>query len=190
MKDTNSWTMKKGSIKYYNATANSYNQQYREEQYRKYEAALDALRIVKKDSILDVGCGTGMFIKKTSKEADLVIGVDISRRMVELANKKCKNLKNVLLICGDADHLSLKERIIDKAFSFTLLQNISDPRQMIREIIRVTKADSKIILSADKRAFTREGFRKLLREVKVSITHFITYEDLKGYIAICTKGSR
>ena len=179
-------------MEYYNATAHSYNQQYREEQSRKYKTALNSLKIkiMRNDSILDVGCGTGLFIKETAEIAGFVVGLDLSRRMVELANRECRDLKNVFLICGDADHLSLREKIIDKVFSFTLLQNMPDPQQTIREILRVAKADSEMILSADKKSFTDEGLRKLLREVNIVITSFIDDEELNDYLAICTKSFR
>jgi len=190
MKCDDSWKIKRGSIKYYNATANSYNKQYHSEQSRKYEVAIDFLKIAKNDSILDMGCGTGLFIKEIAEIVGFVVGVDLSRRMAEIANKKCKNLKNVLLICGDADHLPLQEKIIDKVFSFTLLQNMPEPQQTIREILRVAKADSEIILSVNKKSFTGERFQELFREVNIFVTRFIDVEDLKDYLAICTKGFR
>jgi ubiquinone/menaquinone biosynthesis C-methylase UbiE len=176
-----------GSMGYYNTTAPSYNQQYKEEQSRKYEFAFNSLNIVKSDSILDVGCGNGLFIEEIADIAGFVVGVDLSRRMVEIANEKGKDLKNILLICGDADHLPLREKIIDKVFSFTLLQNMPDPKRTIMEMLRVAKAGSDIILSVDKKSFTGEGFRKLIGEVDMVVTSLINTGELKDYLAICTK---
>lgn len=52
--------------------------------------------IKKKGSILDLGCGTGEFIHRFLKDGYDVTGVDISDKMIKVANEKIKskNLKN------------------------------------------------------------------------------------------------
>ena len=190
MKSDNSWKIKRGNIKYYNATAHSYNCQYQEEQFRKYKIALNSLKMSRNNSILDVGCGTGLLIKEFTETASFVVGIDLSKKMIKIAKEKFREYKNVFLICGDADHLSLREKIIDKVFSFTLLQNMPDIQKTTREILRVAKMNSKIILSVNKKSFTKKEFLKLLREVNITITNFIDDKDLKDYLAIYTKVSR
>ena len=175
-------------MEHYNTIAHLYTQQYCDEQAMKYTKALNELKIVKNEYVLDVGCGTGLFIKEIAEIATFIIGIDISRRMIKVANDKCKHLRNVHLICGDADYIPLQKRIIDKIFSFTLLQNMPDVYQIIREILRIAKSDSKIILTFNKKVFNSEDVRKLLKKLNLGITKFIDYEDSKDYLSICKIG--
>jgi len=188
VKSNNSWKIKKRTMEHYNTIAHLYTQQYCNEQAMKYTKSLNELKIVKNEYVLDVGCGTGLFIKEIAKMVTFIIGIDISRRMIKVANDKCKHLRNVHLICGDADYIPLRKRIIDKIFSFTLLQNMPDVYQIIREILRIAKSDSKIILTFNKKVFNSEDVRKLLKKLNLGITKFIDYEDSKDYLAICKIG--
>jgi len=60
--------------------------------------------------------------------------------------------------------------------------------QIIRELLRIAKSDSKIILTFNKKAFNSEEVRKLLTKLKLGITNFIDYEDSKDYLTISTMG--
>jgi ubiquinone/menaquinone biosynthesis C-methylase UbiE len=180
----NSWTRKKRAMEHYNSTVHLYTQQYDNEQAKKYSVALDEVKISKKEYVVDVGCGTGLFIKEVAEMAELIIGIDISRKMIEVAKKTCRNLKKIHLIYGDADYIPLKTKTIDKIFSFTVLQNMPEIHQIMREIRRISKADSKILLTFNKKAFSRKEVKKLLTKLKVGITCFIDYEDLKDYLTI------
>jgi len=175
-------------MEHYNTTAHLYTRQYYNEQAIKYTVALNELKIVKNEYVLDVGCGTGLFIKEIAEMAGFIIGIDISQRMIEVANDKCKHLRNVHLICGDAEYIPLQKKIIDKIFSFTLLQNMPEVHQIIRELLRIAKSDSKIILTFNKKVFSSEEVRKLLTKLNLGITNFIDYEDSKDYLAISTMG--
>tara|TARA_R110000787_G_scaffold116136_2_gene226241 strand:- start:489 stop:1238 length:750 start_codon:yes stop_codon:yes gene_type:complete len=45
--------------------------------------------------ILDVGCGTGTHSCIISKKSNLVVGIDISKYMIEAASKKYKDIENL-----------------------------------------------------------------------------------------------
>lgn len=188
VKLNNSWKIKKKAMEHYNITAHLYTKQYSKEQAVKYAGVLNELKIVKNEYVLDVGCGTGLFIKEIAGMAKVIIGIDISRRMIEVANEKCKPFRNVYLICGDADYMPLQKKIIDKIFSFTLLQNMPEIHQIIKEFLRIAKSESKIILTFNKKAFNSEEVGKLLTKLKLGISNFIDYEDSKDYLAICKMG--
>jgi ubiquinone/menaquinone biosynthesis C-methylase UbiE len=180
----NSWKIKKEAMEHYNSSAHLYTQQYCKEQASKYAVALDEVKIGKNEFILDVGCGTGLFIKEIAERVGVIIGIDTSRRMIEIAKDKCKKLRNVNLICGDADYMPLQKKFIDKIFSFTVLQNIPEVHQIIREVLCIAKSDSKIILTFNKKAFNCKEVRRLLTKLKLVITNFIDREDVKDYIVV------
>jgi ubiquinone/menaquinone biosynthesis C-methylase UbiE len=167
--------------------ARFYNARYSIEQCKKYDVVLSSLKTIKNNFILDVGCGTGLFIKKIATVGNIVIGIDISKRMLQKAKRDCRDLINVSLICGDADYLPIKENLIHFVFVFTLLQNMPDPERTIIEIIRIANVKSVIVITAQKKAFTKEVFEQLLEKVGLNVSNCCNSEDLKDHVAICTK---
>ncbi|MCP1223976.1 class I SAM-dependent methyltransferase [Sebaldella sp. S0638] len=57
--------------------------------------------IKKAGTVLDLGCGTGEFLVRFSKDGFSSIGVDISEVMLEIAGDKTKESKDVELYQGD-----------------------------------------------------------------------------------------
>jgi SAM-dependent methyltransferase len=53
-----------------------------------WEPVLDALRLTSEDSLLDVGCGGGVFLRHALETGCTAVGVDHSRDMVRLAREK------------------------------------------------------------------------------------------------------
>lgn len=45
------------------------------------------------NSILDLGCGTGNFLKKLEKRFNRTVGIDISKDMIEIAKQNCPTTK-------------------------------------------------------------------------------------------------
>jgi len=180
------WRLKKQHINQYNLISRFYNARYGIEQGKKYDSVLSVLKLINKNIILDVGCGTGLFINKIASNGGFVIGIDISKRMLHKAKTSCNKMPNVFFICSDADYLPLKENLACFVFVFTLLQNMPDPERIIIEIMRITHDKAVIVLTAHKKAFTRKAFIQLLEKAGLNVSKFFTTEDLKDYIAICT----
>lgn len=55
---------------------------------------------IKRNSLLDLGCGTGNFLQKVENQFDCCIGIDLSKSMINIAKKNCKKtqfyVENVL----------------------------------------------------------------------------------------------
>lgn len=176
--------MKKKDMQHYDRVAAVYDAQYGEEQERKYKAALDAVSISKGGYVLDLGCGTGLFIEEAAKLGGCVVGVDHSKNMLKKAKQKHDG-GQVSFLCADADSLPFVEGTFDKVFSFTVLQNMPDPKKTVTSVCHVSKTGSEVMLSVPKKTFTRSSFLCLLDEPTLSIVEFIDEEELKDYIAIC-----
>jgi SAM-dependent methyltransferase len=91
------WRDKRKIMQSYDVTAEMYDERYSEEQARKYDKALENV-IVTSKSVLDVGCGSGLFFCQVADKADIVVGVDLSRKLLTKAKKHSKAF-NVLLFC-------------------------------------------------------------------------------------------
>jgi len=180
------WNKKREIMRLYDVTAHLYDTRYAEEQKQKIEAALEEMKIKNHSSILDVGCGTGILFNYVVDKAKSIVGLDISRKTLQEAKKKAKNLKNVHLVLADADNMPFREKLFDYVFGVTVLQNMPEPAKTLMEIGRVAKEKAKIIVTGMKKAFTTEQFQQLLSNANLKSVA-VKAENLKCYVAVCVK---
>lgn len=185
----NPWKQKRSTIRHYNITAETYDQQYMEEQNLKITTALKALpRSIDGNSvILDAGCGTGILFPHIARKAKQVIGVDTAPNLLKQA--KTKAATNTALIRADADFLPLKANTFTHTFALTLLQNTPNPKRTIEEIKRATCQDPTLIITGLKKHFAKTVFTKLLENAQLDILALRTDEKLKDFVAVCRKHS-
>lgn len=93
--------------------------------------------------VLDLGCGTGMFLPKLRERypAAQLVALDIARPMLERAARRAPWWQRVLgrgprLVCGDAERLPLAAGAFDFVFSNLALQ-WCDPKLVFAEAARV-----------------------------------------------------
>lgn len=105
-----------------------------------------------KDSIvLDVASGTGeTAIYIAMNFGSNVIGIDLSRKMVDYANifVKAVNLdQKVGFILADAERIPLKDNVFDAAISECALCLVPDMLKVLCEMRRVIKPGAKVVIS-------------------------------------------
>lgn len=180
------WNKKREIMQRYDVTAHIYDMRYAEEQKLKIEAALEKMKVERLCSILDVGCGTGILFDYVADKAENIVGVDVSRKTLQQAKRKAESFGNTHLVLADADNMPFKECLFDYVFGITVLQNMPEPIETLREIRRVAKNNAKIVVTGMKKAFTLEEFRKLLSDADLKSVAFRD-ECLKCYVAVCVK---
>ncbi|MBS7636282.1 methyltransferase domain-containing protein [Candidatus Bathyarchaeota archaeon] len=184
------WELKRGNIQHYDLTAKSYDEQYAEEQRAKIETALKSVKISGSCLILDCGCGTGLLFEYVAEKAAMVVGLDISRKILAEAKRRAKAFGNVCLVLADADYPPFRDHVFSHVFAVTLLQNMPNPERTLTEICRVAEKDSYIIVTGLKKKFSSEVFEGLLRKLGLNIIEISnSSESLKCYVAICKKPS-
>ena len=77
---------------YYDQISQGYEELHKEEQLKKVELIKKHLKLNKENKLLDVGCGTGEHLKYLSLGFRCT-GLDINRRMIELARSKVPEAK-------------------------------------------------------------------------------------------------
>ena len=87
------------------------------------------------DSILEVGCGTGHFTRWFSQQGMQVIGLDLSRAMLEEANR----FRSSLLLQGGALKLPFSSNSFDIIALITTLEFLHDPIAVLSEVHRVAR---------------------------------------------------
>jgi ubiquinone/menaquinone biosynthesis C-methylase UbiE len=177
------WKHKRKIMYRYDLTAEMYEERYSEEQEGKYKKALENVNVAGK-SVLDVGCGSGLFFNQVKGQADLVVGVDISSRLLAKSKEQSRNFQNVFVLQADVDHLPFKDCFFDDIFAFTMLQNMPKPTETLCEIKRVAKAGSKIVVTGLKRAFTLEKFIDILEGSDLKLVAFVDIDSVNCYLAV------
>jgi malonyl-CoA O-methyltransferase len=181
------WKQKRRVMRLYDLTARLYDVRYAEEQEAKYRVVLGNLNTA--GAVLDVGCGTGLLFRHVAAEAEIVVGVDVSRKLLFEARKRAREFRVVHLVQADADHLPFSNACFSCVFAFTLLQNMPNPAETLAEIRRTANHDASIVVTSLKKTFSSEAFRELLEQAGLRVFSIRDDDVLKCYVAISVKSS-
>ncbi len=111
---------------------------------------LDAVQIKNEDIILDVGCGTGLFLSVLKQEYPDVcaIGIDIDDKMLQIARRRLHRYPKLFLSIASGESLPIKENSVDYVFSTLVIHHIPDDvkRKVIYEMYCVLKQGGKLVL--------------------------------------------
>ncbi len=142
------------------------------------------------DTILDLGCGYGRVAIKLVKKAQKVVGIDISKKNIELAKKIMYDHKNCELFIMDASKLKFPNNYFDKVFC---LQNgISafkvNPIELIKESIRVTKKGGSVFFSTYSPKFWKDRIEWFEIQARENLIGEIDYNLTKNGTIVCKDG--
>lgn len=172
----------------YNATANGYDELHGEEQNAKYNSVLEKVNVTD-GVVLDVGCGSGLFFKMVAAQANILVGVDLSVKLLEKAKEQARNFENVFVLQADADHLPFKNGMFDYVFAFTTLQNMPNPSDTLVEIKRAVKSTGRVVVTALKKALSLPKFIYLLEAAGFVVVCFIDSEALRCYVSVLVENT-
>jgi ubiquinone/menaquinone biosynthesis C-methylase UbiE len=177
------WKEKRKIMHRYDLTSDMYEERYAAEQKAKYGAALENVDLTGK-RVLDVGCGTGLFFIYASGCADMVVGVDVSHKLLLKAKEEAKKADNVYVLQADADHLPFSAGAFKAVFAFTVLQNMPKPEETLEELKRVAKPNGEVAVTGLKKAFLLDTFLDLIEGASLMVSAFVDRGDLNCYVAI------
>ena len=118
-------------------------------QYFDAEIAFVASRLRAGDTVLELGCGYGRFLKELAAKARLVFGIDTSASSLHLGAELLRDVPNCRLLQMDAFALGFRDQTFDV---LVCIQNgLSafhvDPQTVVRESVRVTRPGGLVLLS-------------------------------------------
>lgn len=93
--------------------------------------------------VLDVGCGTGGWLKTVAALGAIPTGVDISRVAVDACRQ---SLPQAELRCGTAEELPFREGRFDFISCLGALEHFLNPASTLREMVRVAKPEALFLL--------------------------------------------
>ena len=182
----NKWNQKRTTMRRYDLTAEMYEMRYAEEQAAKYKAALEHLN-VNRSRVADVGCGTGLLFSQVAAEAQTVVGVDVSGKLLLQAKERARKFQNVHLVQADADHLPFKNDHFSVVFAFTVLQNMPKPLETLSEIKRIAECGASVVVTGLKKVFSLAAFQALLQDAGLQVVSLNEANALKCHVAVTVR---
>jgi len=98
------------------------------------------------EKVLDIGCGTGHPSLYIAKDVGSIIGIDKSKRMIEIAKNRLRRsgADNLVFEVGDATSLRFPDEDFDAVILCGSLATLSDKEKSLQEIKRVLKKNGKV----------------------------------------------
>jgi ubiquinone/menaquinone biosynthesis C-methylase UbiE len=99
-------------------------------------------------TVLDVGCGTGSFERLVLQESprQLITGIDVSEKMLEIAQRKCQPYPQVCFCRASVVALPLADHSFDVVVSASTLHHFPEPLIALAEMKRVLKPGGKLVM--------------------------------------------
>jgi len=132
--------------RHYDEIADIYDDRYGGRRGRSYHQHISdhVMSVLPKGGfLLDVGCGTGLFVKRYIREGGQAVGLDISPRMVIYGRQRCPESG---FCVGTADVLPFQDETFDALASLLAFSYVPDPEAMLAESYRVLKPGGRIAI--------------------------------------------
>jgi len=89
------------------------------------------------DMCLEIGCGTGGFLRSAATRFRGVVGVDIALRWLVIARKRVPDAaEQVALVCASATHLPFADGAFDAVVGLHVLEHTPTPQAVLAESAR------------------------------------------------------
>ena len=124
---------------------------WRAGQQRRLDMIVEAAGERIKDTILENGCGVGMYIEHLSPFGGEVIGLEYDFERAATARIDSQHILNAA-----GEFLPLRSSTFDLILSHEVIEHVQDDRAAIREMIRVLKSGGRIVLFCPNRGYPVE----------------------------------
>jgi ubiquinone/menaquinone biosynthesis C-methylase UbiE/uncharacterized protein YbaR (Trm112 family) len=122
---------------------------------------------IKPDSLLlDVGCANGRSAFPFVNGAGIVIGLDISKKMVRQAIDRARSLGvhgETTFFVADGNNLPFRDQSFDYVLTYGVLNHLPDPGRTCRDVQRILKKGGIYFGSENNKSMFREIFDLLMK---------------------------
>lgn len=98
--------------------------------------------------ILDVGSGTGRYLRQLTPSSYRIVGIDLSRNMLAKAHQHLRRRPDVFLVQGSATSLPFLPCSFDRIMSGLVVDHVGSPEQFFREVSTVLVPDGLAVVAA------------------------------------------
>jgi SAM-dependent methyltransferase len=110
-----------------------------------YEIVLKALALTRETSLLDAGCGSGLFCELAAATGASVMGLDASNAMLDLARRRAPH---AAFFEGEMEELPFVEKTFDVLTVLHSLQHVASPLRALVDARRVLKRGGRLAIAA------------------------------------------
>ncbi len=142
--------------------------------------------------VLELGCGYGRVLERLASRARGVVGIDTSRANLTFGKEGLRHLSNCSIIEMDAVCLGFLDRSFDRVIC---IQNgISafkvDPKELVRESLRVTRIGGKVLFSSYSEKFWKERLEWVKQQSEEDLIGEIDWDQTHDGVIVCRDGFR
>ncbi len=114
-----------------------------------WPAVASMIKTVEGQSVLDLGCGSGVYSLRFAERGAAVAGLDLSQVMISLAREKARErgLKVDFQVADISKLLAFEDGAFDLVFTATVLHYLEDLESFFSEAARVMKPCGRMIAS-------------------------------------------
>ncbi len=123
---------------------------------------IDEQKFSRGNSILDMGCATGVLSRYLDQCGYKTTGADFSTNMISTAKS---NKSNVDFRIANAEDLPFSESEFDAIISASLINIVSDKQKVIHEMSRICKPGGRISVLVPKQDFSHRNLQDLTRSI-------------------------
>lgn len=125
-----------------------------------------------KKAVLDLGCGYGWHCNYAVEQgAQSVIGIDQSKKMLEVAKEKFNSSK-ISYIQSSIEDIDFQKNSFDVVISSLALHYVKDYDRLIQKISEMVKVGGQIIFTVEHPTFTAYGSQDWYYNEEGEILHF------------------
>ena len=179
------WELKEGVMEFYNKVAPEYDSSSKLRITRVIEKCEEAiicslLRGKRFQKSIDLGAGTGRYIKFLTCTSKHTIALDFSFNMLKTLREKFRHHPNLDMVCADIEHLPFRNHVFSFALSTLTLDHIPNITSALNEIFRVLNTGGELIISS----FNEKILEKYRKEYNIpkDMIDFETENIPKTYI--------
>lgn len=163
---------------------------YQESPFWKAEYSLSLTHLIAKTTndsvIVDAGCGEGACGLALYKKGVTIIGFDVSRHSISVANETARRrgiADNVFFFMGDAEHPPLASNMADIYILFAVLHHVVSPKDVLSEAARIMKPEGNFFAHDNNASGLRWVFDLLMRlaplwEEKAAREHLFSISEI------------
>ena len=133
---------------FFDSTAETYEKHYKLT-FRTLTKLVSLLPLGDNPYLLDLGCGTGWVLRYAANQTNgkgEFYGVDISSKMIKLAQAKSQSYGNLHFYKSRVEELPFDDEFFDVVMSTTAFHHFSNPEKALREAKRVLKPSGKLYI--------------------------------------------
>jgi ubiquinone/menaquinone biosynthesis C-methylase UbiE len=131
--------------KWYDELSNSYDELYGAEQSLKHDIVFTNIGDQRYGTLVDIGCGTGVLIRRAEEFCDYAVGIDISAGMLKHARARRSERSDLIL--ASSSMLPLRGGTADCLVSISTARNDPNLADSLKELHRICKYQCRLVVS-------------------------------------------